>query len=98
MYIGLDCGTQGTKAIVVDSQQKKVIAVSYAAHEIIENSEGRREQQPQWWTAALVSAFHEAIKLAKIEPHLIKGIGVSGQQHGLVMLDENDQPLYNAKL
>lgn len=98
MYIGLDCGTQGTKAIVVDSQQKKVIAVGYAAHEIIENSEGRREQQPQWWTAALVSAFHEAIKLAKIEPHLIKGIGVSGQQHGLVMLDENDQPLYNAKL
>ncbi|GJH42342.1 xylulokinase [Pasteurella canis] len=98
MYIGLDCGTQGTKAIVVDSQQKKVIAVGYAAHEIIENSEGRREQQPQWWTAALVRAFHEAIKLAKIEPHLIKGIGVSGQQHGLVMLDENDQPLYNAKL
>ncbi|UAX41723.1 xylulokinase [Pasteurella canis] len=98
MYIGIDCGTQGTKAIVVDSQQKKVIAVAYAAHEIIENSEGRREQQPQWWTAALVSAFHEAIKLAKIEPHLIKGIGVSGQQHGLVMLDENDQPLYNAKL
>lgn len=98
MYIGIDCGTQGTKAIVVDSQQKKVIAVGYAAHEIIENSEGRREQQPQWWTAALVSAFHEAIKLAKIEPHLIKGIGVSGQQHGLVMLDENDQPLYNAKL
>lgn len=98
MYIGLDCGTQGTKAIVVDSQQKKVIAVGYAAHEIIENSEGRREQQPQWWTAALVSAFHEAVKLAKIEPHLIRGIGVSGQQHGLVMLDENDQPLYNAKL
>lgn len=98
MYIGIDCGTQGTKAIVVDSQQKKVIAVGYAAHEIIENSEGRREQQPQWWTAALVSAFHEAVKLAKIEPHLIRGIGVSGQQHGLVMLDENDQPLYNAKL
>lgn len=98
MYIGIDCGTQGTKAIVVDSQQKNVIAVGYAAHEIIENSEGRREQQPQWWTVALVSAFHEAIKLAKIEPHLIKGIGVSGQQHGLVMLDENDQPLYNAKL
>ncbi|WP_101776261.1 xylulokinase [Pasteurella oralis] len=98
MYIGIDCGTQGTKAIVVDSQQKKVIGVGYAPHEIIENSEGRREQQPQWWTAALVDAFREAIKVAKIEPHLIKGIGVSGQQHGLVMLDENDQPLYNAKL
>ncbi|MFD1805074.1 xylulokinase [Pasteurella oralis] len=98
MYIGIDCGTQGTKAIVVDSQQKKVIGVGYAPHEIIENSEGRREQQPQWWTTALVKAFHDAIKLAKIEPYLIKGIGISGQQHGLVVLDEDDQPLYHAKL
>lgn len=98
MYIGIDCGTQGTKVIVVDSQQRQVIGVGYAPHTIIENSEGRREQQPQWWTDALVSAYQQAIKLAQIEPHLIKGIGVSGQQHGLVLLDDNDQPLYNAKL
>ncbi|HDR1884188.1 TPA: xylulokinase [Pasteurella multocida] len=98
MYIGIDCGTQGTKVIVVDSQQRQVIGVGYAPHAIIENSEGRREQQPQWWTDALVSAYQQAIKLAQIEPHLIKGIGVSGQQHGLVLLDDNDQPLYNAKL
>ncbi|HAS03678.1 MAG TPA: xylulokinase [Pasteurella multocida] len=98
MYIGIDCGTQGTKVIVVDSQQRQVIGVGYASHAIIENSEGRREQQPQWWTDALVSAYQQAIKLAQIEPHLIKGIGVSGQQHGLVLLDDNDQPLYNAKL
>ncbi|MGQ0287325.1 xylulokinase [Pasteurellaceae bacterium 22721_9_1] len=98
MYIGIDCGTQGTKAIVVDSQNKKVIGVGYAAHQLIEQSNGRREQQPQWWVDALISALRDAIKMAKIEPHLIKGIGVSGQQHGLVMLDEHDQPLYNAKL
>ncbi|AKD38334.1 xylulokinase [Pasteurella multocida subsp. multocida OH4807] len=98
MYIGIDCGTQGTKVIVLDSHQKKVIGVGYAPHQLIENTDGRREQQLQWWTEALLAAFQQAIKLAKIEPHLIKGIGVSGQQHGLVMLDEYDQPLYNAKL
>lgn len=98
MYIGIDCGTQGTKVIVLDSHQKKVIGVGYAPHQLIENTDGRREQQPQWWIDALTVAFQQAIKLAKIEPHLIKGIGVSGQQHGLVMLDEYDQPLYNAKL
>lgn len=98
MYIGIDCGTQGTKVIVLDSHQKKVIGVGYAPHQLIENTDGRREQQPQWWIDALTIAFQQAIKLAKIEPHLIKGIGVSGQQHGLVMLDEYDQPLYNAKL
>lgn len=98
MYIGIDCGTQGTKVIVVDSCQKKVIGIGYAPHQLIENTDGRREQQLQWWSEALLAAFQQAIKLAKIEPHLIKGIGVSGQQHGLVMLDEYDQPLYNAKL
>ncbi|EJS88076.1 hypothetical protein AAUPMC_14360 [Pasteurella multocida subsp. multocida str. Anand1_cattle] len=40
MYIGIDCGTQGTKVIVVDSQQRQVIGVGYAPHAIIENSEG----------------------------------------------------------
>lgn len=98
MYIGIDCGTQSTKVIVVDSQQKKVLGVGNSPHEIITNSEGRREQKIQWWIEALVQAFQQAIKNAKIAPQLIKGIGISGQQHGLVLLDKNDQPLYPAKL
>ena len=38
MYIGIDCGTQGTKAIVLDSVQKKVIGVGYAKHGLITQS------------------------------------------------------------
>ncbi len=38
MYIGIDCGTQGTKAIVLDSVQKKVIGVGYAKHELMPNT------------------------------------------------------------
>ncbi|MDP8101267.1 xylulokinase [Phocoenobacter atlanticus] len=98
MYLGIDCGTQGTKVIVVDSQQKRVIGEGYAPHQIIENGNGRREQQPNWWIEALLQAFKFAIHSANISPKLIKGIGVSGQQHGLVILDKNDIPLYNVKL
>ncbi|MDG6881506.1 Xylulose kinase [Phocoenobacter uteri] len=98
MYLGIDCGTQGTKVIVVDSHHKQVIGRGYAAHQLIENSDGRREQQPNWWIDALLHAFKLAIEEANISPLLIKGIGVSGQQHGLVVLDKNDTPLYNAKL
>ncbi|MBN6062751.1 xylulokinase, partial [Aggregatibacter actinomycetemcomitans] len=98
MYLGVDCGTQGTKVIVVDSQQHKVLGSGYAAHQLIENSDGRREQAPDWWITAFKNAFADAIKQAEIQPHLIRGIGVSGQQHGLVVLDKNDQPLYHAKL
>lgn len=98
MYIGIDCGTQGTKAIILDSQRKQVVGVGYATHGLIENTQGRREQTVEDWINAFKSALHSAIKQANISPKQIKGIGVSGQQHGLVMLDENDRPLYNVKL
>lgn len=65
MYIGIDCGTQGTKAIVLDSVQKKVIGVGYAKHELITQSNGRREQQPNWWIEALQQALQIALKQAK---------------------------------
>lgn len=102
MYIGIDCGTQGTKAIVVDFSQRKVIGIGYAKHDLIEQSNGRREQHPNWWIEALKQALEIALRQAKKSPHfspnLVKGIGISGQQHGLVILDKYDQPLYNAKL
>lgn len=102
MYIGIDCGTQGTKAIVVDFSQRKVIGIGYAKHDLIEQSNGRREQHPNWWIEALKQALEIALRQAKkspyFSPNLIKGIGISGQQHGLVILDKYDQPLYNAKL
>ena len=58
--------------------------------------------KPNWWIEALQQALQIALKQAKNSPHfspnLVKGIGISGQQHGLVMLDKNDRPLYKAKL
>lgn len=98
MYIGIDCGTQGTKAIIVDRKQQKIIGVGYATHDLIEQSNGRREQHPHWWIEAFKQALSMALNQAKISPLAIKGIGISGQQHGLVLLDKNDEPLYNAKL
>lgn len=98
MYIGIDCGTQGTKVLIVDSQSKQIVATGYAKHHLLEDNQGGREQHPSWWLAALKQALQQALQQAKINPLQIKGIGVSGQQHGAVFLDENDQPLYNAKL
>ncbi|MBS9781621.1 MAG: xylulokinase [Gammaproteobacteria bacterium] len=98
MYIGIDIGTQGTKVVVVDSQKKQVIGEGYAEHQIIADEHGKREQQPVWWIQAFHQAFEKAIHIANISPTKIKAIGVSGQQHGLVVLDKDDNVLYNAKL
>jgi xylulokinase len=98
IYAGIDCGTQSTKVILIDSQRGVILAEGQAPHQLISHDNGAREQDPQWWIDALVSAFHQAVASAGIDSHSIAGISVSGQQHGLVALDKNGRVLLPAKL
>jgi xylulokinase len=93
-FLGVDCGTQSTKVVVVDADSGAILGMGRAAHALIEASDGTREQDPNWWIEALIQAARQAID-GTVE---IAGIGVSGQQHGLVCLDEADRPLRPAKL
>ena len=92
--LGVDCGTQSTKVLVVDASSEEVLGSGQAKHELIQRADGTREQDPEWWVAALEAAVRQALP-ANIE---VAGIGVSGQQHGLVCLDAADRPLRPAKL
>lgn len=95
-FLGLDCGTQSTKALLLDADSGAELAVGRAEHGLISRPDGTREQDPRWWTDAAVSAVREALALTgRVE---VAGIGVSGQQHGLVALDRYGQPLRPAKL
>ncbi len=98
MFLGIDCGTQGTKAIVLDAASGKVLGQGSAAHNMISGANGRREQDVQQWLAAFEQATREALIQAGISGAEIQGIGVSGQQHGLVLLDKQGQVLRPAKL
>jgi len=98
MFLGIDCGTQGTKAIVLDAVSGKVLGQGSAAHSMISGANGRREQDVQQWLAAFEQATREALIQADISGAEIQGIGVSGQQHGLVLLDSQGQVLRPAKL
>ncbi len=96
MFLGVDCGTQSTKALVMDAASDQVIALGRVPHDIVERADGTREQHPDWWTEALVAAARRALKQAgQVE---VAGIGVSGQQHGLVCLGEHGRPVRAAKL
>jgi xylulokinase len=95
MYLGIDCGTQGTKALLVD-RHGNPLGRGYARHALIERSSGAREQEPQWWVDALRIAVKEA--LASARGSAVKALGVSGQQHGLVILGENLEVIRPAKL
>src|SRR6266571_6069265 len=95
VYLGIDCGTQSTKVILRDASTGAVLAVGRAPHELTERDDGTREQDPAWWVEALKIAVRDAVRDERFE---IGGVGVSGQQHGLVCLDQADRPVRAAKL
>ncbi|WQG58018.1 xylulokinase [Pseudomonas sp. RTB3] len=98
LFLGIDCGTQGTKAIVLDAATGKVLGLGAAAHTLISGANGRREQHTQEWLDAFTEATHRALQQAGVDGRDILGIGVSGQQHGLVLLDQQGEVLRPAKL
>jgi len=95
-FLGIDCGTQSTKALVLDADSDVELAVGRADHALLSRPDGTREQEPGWWVAAAATAVRGALLDAgQVE---IVGISVSGQQHGLVALDRADQPVRPSKL
>jgi len=98
LFLGIDCGTQGTKAIILDAISGQVLGQGAAAHKLISGANGRREQDPAQWLDALTLATRRALLAADVDGQAILGIGVSGQQHGLVLLDHQGKVLRPAKL
>ena len=98
IYLGIDCGTQGTKAVLFDPDNGRIIARGYAPHAIISDASGRREQKTEWWIEALKTAVHAALRESRREPTDVAAIAVSGQQHGLVMVDGHGRVLRDVKL
>ena len=94
-YLGIDCGTQGTKALLID-ENGSPLGRGYASHALIEHTTGAREQDPQWWIDALCTSVKQAVLLCPGADVL--ALGVSGQQHGLVVLDEDLHVIRPAKL
>lgn len=97
LFIGIDSGTQSTKAIVLDLEDRKVVAEARASHRLIEGLPvGHMEQHPEEWTAALDHVLSEVC--AQVDRRRVRAIGVSGQQHGFVPLDKTGRVIRPAKL
>lgn len=99
LFIGIDSGTQSTKAIILDAGSGAIVAHAAEQYDVIPGlPAGHMEQHPQTWMDATEKAVEAC--LAAIGPRRaeIRGIGVSGQQHGMVALDRDGQPVRAAKL
>ena len=99
LVIGVDSGTQSTKALVVDAVKGKVLGTGSQAYGLIGGlAPGAKEQDPATWIAATSQAIGQALKQAKAKRGEVRALGVSGQQHGFVPLDKKGQVIRAAKL
>lgn len=86
ILLGIDIGTSSTKALVIDGEGR-VLGAASAGHEVSTPRIGWSEQNPaQWWQAAC-EATRKATVEAGIDAREIAALGLSGQMHGLVLLD-----------
>jgi D-xylulose kinase len=98
LFLGVDSGTQGTKAVVLDSDSGRILSQGHARHELLQDDRGTREQEPAWWIKACEQAIGMAIGESGEPASAIRAIGVSGQQHGFVPLDAQHKVIRPAKL
>jgi xylulokinase len=97
IYLGIDVGTQSTKTVAVDGETGAVLAAASRAYGLIEGlPPGHKEQDPQVWLDAVDATVSEVIP--RVGGAEVRGIGVSGQQHGFVPLDAADRVIRPAKL
>jgi xylulokinase len=90
--IGIDLGTSGTKTVLFNLKGG-VIASASVEYPMYQPHNGWAEQDPADWVNAGYATLREVVQKSGVNPAEIAGIGISGQMHGLVMLDEAGKPL-----
>jgi xylulokinase len=97
MYLGLDCGTSGLKALLTD-ERGQPIASATRAYSPDRPRPGWSEQNPDDWVTAMAGAIAELRNVAGKAVGRLRAIGFSGQMHGAVLLDRSDKPVRPAIL
>ncbi len=91
--LGVDVGTGGTRAVVVD-RKGTIVGSATAEHVPFASPKiGWAEQDPHDWYQATGSAIRQAISSAGVPPSEIAAVGLAGQMHGAVLLDEDNEVL-----
>ena len=88
--IGVDIGTSGTKSVLFD-EKGTVIASASQEYPLYQEKNGYAEQEPSDWYNASINTIKKIISESGVSADDICGVGISGQMHGLVMLDENNE-------
>ena len=94
-FIGVDIGTSGTKTVLFH-EDGEVVSSYTVEYPMYQPQNGYAEQSPEDWWQATVTSLTAVVRNSGVNKEDIKGIGLSGQMHGLVMLDQDGAVLRNA--
>jgi xylulokinase len=86
--VGVDTSTTATKAVIVD-QQGAVVAEGAEGYGYDVPRSGWSEQDPELWWTATTAAIRAALRSGGVDPRSVAGVGLTGQMHGLVLLDRD---------
>ncbi len=90
--IGVDCGTSGTKTVLFD-ESGNIIASKTIEYPMYQPKNGYAEQDPADWANAMINTIKAVMAQSRVSKDDVKGVGISGQMHGLVMLDKEGNVL-----
>lgn len=94
--LGLDLGTTGVKAALFADEDGRVLASAFVAYPLYHPQPGWAEQEPaDWWQATLaaIGVCLQAGAQEGVHAQDVRGVGLSGQMHGVVLLDEAGEVL-----
>ncbi len=96
-FLGLEVSTTGAKALLID-EQGRVAASTNTALSLQTPRPLWSEQNPAEWWDGMAASIRAALAQAKVEGSAVKAVGLAGQMHGLVLLDEHGAVLRPAIL
>lgn len=95
--MGIDLGTSSVKVVLMN-RQGKIEDAAGGEYEVVMPHAGYAVQEPEEWWRKTKEAMAQVLAHEGILPDMVKGIGFSGQMHGLVALDREGKPLIPAMI
>ena len=85
-FLGIDVSTTGSKALLMD-EHGEVVAVASAAHTLQTPRPLWSEQSTEEWWTAVAASIRSVLEKAGVGGESVQAVGLTGQMHGLVLLD-----------
>jgi xylulokinase len=96
-FLGIDSSTTATKALLIGADGE-VLGVASAEYGYETPQPMWTEQHPDLWWQGTIASIRQVLSQTRVDPADVKGIGLTGQMHGLVLLDRDGEVLRPAIL